>query len=149
LHALFEKQNRFNMTRTILGTCALIIGLSTAGSAQNFHAAFLSKKTINAMHDSLETPHLRVVVDQPDKTVMKFRIAFSNPNGRRATITIRKKDDIYFYEHVGDHEYASIYDFNQLEDGDYQVVVIGGKEKVCTNISIRTETQINRQAVLH
>jgi len=104
---------------------------------------------LNALIDSLETPHLRVSIQQPDKDIMKFRISFVNPNARRATITIRKKDDVYFYETIGDREYASLYDFNQLEDGDYQVVVTGGKEKVSASISIRTQTQVNRQAQVH
>ncbi|MBN9385539.1 MAG: hypothetical protein J0H74_32600 [Chitinophagaceae bacterium] len=136
-------------TRTILGTCILIIGLSTAGFAQNYHAAIHSIQKVNALLDSLETPHLQLNVYQPDKSVMKFRIAFSNPNGRRATITIRKKDDVYFYENIAGQEYVSLYDFNQLEDGDYQVIVTGGRERVSSSISIHTETQVNRQAVLH
>jgi hypothetical protein len=136
-------------TRTFLGTCLLIIGLSTCAQAQNFHTAFHSMRQVNNLLDSLEAPHLRVVVQQPDKKDMRFRISFSNPNSRHATIIIRKKDDIYFHENVAEQEYASMYDFNQLEDGDYQVVVVGGKEKVSTNISIHTETQVNRQAVLH
>ena len=136
-------------TRTFLGTCLLIIGLSTYAQAQNFHAVFHSIQQVNALLDSLEAPHLQLVVQQPDKNNMKFRIAFFNPNSRHATIIIRKKDDIYFHENVAGQEYASMYDFNQLEDGDYQVVVVGGKEKVSTNISIHTETQVNRQAILH
>jgi len=136
-------------TRTILGTCFLIIGLSTAGSAQNYHTSFHSMQKLNTLLDSLETPHLQLNVYQPDKNVMKFRIAFSNPNGRRATISIRKKDDVYLFESIAGQEYVSLYDFQQLEDGDYQVVVTGGKERVSTHITIRTETQVNRQAVLH
>ena len=136
-------------TRTFFGTCLLIIGLSTSAQAQNFHTVFHSIQQVNALLDSLEAPHLQLVVQQPDKNNMKFRIAFFNPNSRHATIIIRKKDDIYFHENVAGQEYASMYDFNQLEDGDYQVVVVGGKEKVSTNISIHTETQVNRQAVLH
>jgi len=136
-------------TRTFLGTCLIIIGLSTSAQAQNFHTVFHSIQQVNALLDSLETPHLQLVVQQPDKNNMKFRIAFFNPNSRHATIIIRKKDDIYFHENVAGQEYASMYDFNQLEDGDYQVVVVGGKEKVSTSISIHTETQVNRQAVLH
>jgi len=136
-------------TRIILGICILITGLSTAGFAQNYHTAFHSMQKVNAMLDSLETPHLQLSVSQPDKNNMKFRIAFNNPNGRRATITIRKKDDVYFYENIAGQEYVSLYDFNQLEDGDYQVIVTGGKERVSTHISIHTETQVNRQAVVN
>ena len=136
-------------TRTILTTLVFTIGFTIAGFSQNYHTAFRSMAQMSTLLDSLETPHLRVVVQQPDKDVMKFKITFMNPNARRATITIRKKDDIYFYETVGDREYASLYDFNQLEDGDYQVVVVGGKEKVSASISIRTQTQVNREAIVH
>jgi len=136
-------------TRTFLGTCLIIIGLSTSAQAQNFHTVFHSIQQVNALLDSLEAPHLRVVVQQPDKKDMRFRISFSNPNSRHTTIIIRKKDDVYFHENVAEQEYVSMYDLNQLEDGDYQVIVVGGKEKVSTSISIHTETQVNRQAVLH
>ena len=136
-------------TRTILGTGLLIFGLSTAGIAQNYHTAFHSLQNVNALLDYLETPHLLLSVCQPDKSVMKFRIAFSNPNGRRATITIRKKDDVYFYENVAGQEYVSLYDLGQLEDGDYQVIVTGGKERVSSRISIHTETQVSREVTVH
>ncbi len=136
-------------TRTILGTLVFTIGFTIAGFSQNYHPAFRSMAQLNTLIDSIETPHLRVSVQQPDKDVMKFRISFVNPNARRATITIRKKDDIYFYETIADREYASLYDFDQLEDGDYQVVVTGGKEKVSASISIRTRTQVDRQAQVH
>jgi outer membrane lipoprotein-sorting protein len=136
-------------THTIFGTCLLIIGLSTAGFSQNYHTAFHSMRQLNTMLDSLETPHLRVSVDQPDKSVMKFRVFLSNPNSRRATISIRKKNDIYLYETISGREFATMYDFEQLEDGDYEVIVTGGREKVSTNISIHTETQVSREAVVH
>jgi hypothetical protein len=136
-------------TRTFFATGLLIIGLSAAAHAQNFHAVFHSMQQVNALLDSLEAPHLRVAIQQPDKKDMRFRISFSNPNSRHATIIIRKKDDIYFHENVAEQEYASMYDFNQLEDGDYQVVVVVGKEKVSTNITIHTETKVDRQAILH
>ena len=136
-------------SRTFFGTFLFIIFVSTAATAQNFHTTFRSMEKIGKMLDSVESPHLTVNVEQPDKSNMKFRIYFFNPNGRRATITIRKKDDVYFSENIAGQEYASMYDFTQMEDGDYQVVVSGGKEKVCTNISIRTETMVNREAIVH
>ncbi len=137
-------------TRTV-AVILLTAALSKKSFAQSFHPAFQLHFTqkLNAMLDSLETPHLRVNIEQTDKANMKFRIAISNPTGRRALITIRKKDDVYLSENVSGMLYANIFDFNQMEDGEYEVIVIGGKEKVSTNITIRTETQVNRQAILH
>jgi len=138
-------------TRTLFGTIILIVAFSAQGFSQSFRPTIRLQfaQRLNALLDSIETPHLRVNIQQPDKSNMKFRIDVTNPNGRRAVITIRKKDDVYMSENIPGPVYASVLDFSQMEDGDYQVVVIGGKEKVCTNISIHTETQVNRQAVLH
>ena len=138
-------------TRTLFGTIFLIAAFSVNSFAQKFHPSIQLHFTqkLNAMLDSIETPHLRVNIQQPDKNEMKFRIDIANPHGRRTSITIRKKDDIYLYENVSSPIYVSMYDFNQMEDGDYQVIVTGGKEKVCTNISIHTETQVSRQVTLH
>jgi len=135
--------------RTFFGTFFLLSILSAAGHAQSFHPAFHSMQRLNTMLDSLETPHLQVEVAQPDKSNMKFRIDVYNPNSRRSVLTIRKKGEVILYEHISVEKYASLYDLTQLEDGDYQVEVKGGKEKVCTNISIRTETQVNRKAILY
>ena len=138
-------------TRTLFGTIILIVAFSAQSFAQSFHPTIRLQfaQRLNALLDSMETPHLRVNIQQPDKTNMKFRIDVANPNGRRAVITIRKKEDVYMSESVSGPVYVSMLDFTQMEDGDYQIIVVGGKEKVCTNLSIHTETQVNRQAVLH
>jgi len=83
-----------------------------------------------------------------DKNNMKFRIAVSNPVSRYITITIKKQNDIYFSEMIATANYENVYDLNQLEDGNYQVQVIGGKEKVLKNIRIQTSTQVNREALV-
>jgi hypothetical protein len=44
--------------------------------------------------------------------------------------------------------YENIYDLNQLEDGNYQVQIVGGKERILKTISIHTSTQINREALV-
>ncbi|MBN8856323.1 MAG: hypothetical protein J0H07_30980 [Sphingobacteriales bacterium] len=138
-------------THTLITTIILIVAFSAQSFAQSFHPTIRLQfaQRLNALLDSIETPHLRVNIQQPDKNNMKFRIDVSNPNGRHAVITIRKKEDIYMSESVSGPVYASLLDFSQMEDGDYQIIVAGGKERVCTNLSIHTETQVNRQVVLH
>jgi hypothetical protein len=100
------------------------------------------------MLDSLAAPHLQVHISQPDKNNMKFRIVISNPVSRYITITIKRQNDIYFSEMIATADYENIYDLNQLEDGNYQVQITGGKEKVLKNISIHTQTQVSRQALV-
>ena len=138
-------------THNLIATVILIVAFSSQSFAQRFHPTIRLQfaQRLNALLDSIETPHLRVNIQQPDKNNMKFRIDVTNPNGRHAVITIRKKEDVYMSENVSGPVYASVLDFSQMEDGDYQIIVSGGKEKVCTNLSIHTETQVNRQVVLH
>jgi hypothetical protein len=165
-------------TRTLLGTIILIVSISAQSFAQSFHPTIrlqfaqrlntlldslevsrivdsmeksyiLSSLESSHLLDSIETPHLRVNIRQPDKANMKFRIDVSNPIGRHAFITIRKKDDVYMSETIPGHVYVSMLDFSQMEDGDYQIIVAEGKERVCTNLTIHTETKVNRQAILH
>jgi hypothetical protein len=146
--------------RTLFGTIILVVSFSAQSFAQSFHPtirlqfaqrlnALLDSMETSPRPDSVETPHLRVNIQQPDKANMRFRIDVSNPNCRHALITIRKKDDVYMSESISGPVYASMLDFSQMEDGDYQIVVAGGKEKICTNLSIHTETQVNRQVVVH
>jgi len=120
-----------------------------SGFAQSFHHSFHSVRQVNALLDSLQSPHMEVTISQPDKNRMKFRIAVLNPANRSVTITIIKQDDVYFSETVAKDNYENLYDFSQLDDGDYQVLVTSGKEKIRRRIVLHTETRIDRQASLN
>lgn len=127
---------------------SLLLSTQVFSQTQSFHPAIRAVKEMNGMLDSLASPHLQVNISQPDKSNMKFRIAVSNPRGRYITITIKKQNDIYFSEMIPTAAYENIYDLNQLEDGNYQVQITGGKERVLRNISIHTQTQVSRQALV-
>jgi len=127
---------------------SLLFSTPVFSQTQSFHPAIHAVKEMNGMLDSLASPHLQVNISQPDKSNMKFRIAVSNPVGRYITITIKKQNDIYFSEMIGAAAYENIYDLNQLEDGNYEVQISGGKERVVRNISIHTQTQVSRQALV-
>jgi len=127
---------------------SLFLSTHVNSQTQSFHPAIHSVKEVNVMLDSLAAPHLQVNISQPDKNNMKFRIVISNPVSRYITITIKKQNDIYFSEMIATADYENIYDLNQLEDGNYQVQITGGKEKVLKNISIHTQTQVSRQALV-
>ena len=127
---------------------SLFISNHVLSQPQNFHPAIKSVKGMNVMLDSMALQHLEVNISQPDKNNMKFRIAVANPVSRYITIVIKKQNDIYFSEVISMASYENIYDLNQLEDGDYQVQITGGKEKILKNIIIHTETKVQRQAFL-
>jgi hypothetical protein len=127
---------------------SLFLSTHVYSQKQSFHPAIHSVKEVNVMLDSLAAPHLQVHISQPDKDNMKFRIVISNPVSRYITITIKRQNDIYFSEMIATADYENIYDLNQLEDGNYQVQITGGKEKVLKNISIHTQTQVSRQALV-
>ncbi|HEX9512958.1 MAG TPA: hypothetical protein VF939_20855 [Puia sp.] len=115
---------------------------------QSFHPAIRSVKGVSTLLDSLSIQHLQVNISQPDRNNMKFRIVVANPVSRYITITIKKQNDVYFSEMIATANYENIYDLNQLEDGNYQVQITGGKERILKNISIHTSTQINREALV-
>jgi hypothetical protein len=143
----------FTQTSRILPGVILFMTLSSLSTpvfsqAQSYHPVIRSVKEVNSILDSMAAPHLQVHISQPDKNNMKFRIVISNPVSRYITITIKKQNDIYFSEMIATTDYENIYDLNQLEDGNYQVQIMGGKEKVLKNISIHTQTQVSRQALV-
>ena len=127
---------------------SLFLSTPVFSQTQSYHPVIRSVKEVNSILDSMAAPHLQVQISQPDKNNMKFRIAVSNPVSRYITITIKKQNDIYFSEMIATADYENIYDLNQLEDGNYQVQIISGKEKVLKNINIHTQTQVSRQALV-
>ncbi|HTI08509.1 MAG TPA: hypothetical protein VL832_08120 [Puia sp.] len=146
---MFTQTSRiFSVAIIFMTFGSLLLSSSVYSQTQSFHPVIHSVKEVNGMLDSMAAPHLQVHISQPDKNNMKFRIVISNPVSRYITITIKKQNDIYFSEMIATADYENIYDLNQLEDGNYQVQITGGKEKVLKNISIRTQTQVNRQALV-
>lgn len=125
---------------------ALSLTTPVFSQTQSFQPAIRYVKEVNTMLDSMAMPHLQVNISQPDKNNMKFRIAVMNPVSRYITITIKKQNDVYFSEMIAAANYENVYDLSQLEDGNYQIQITGGKEKVLKNISIHTETQVSREA---
>lgn len=126
----------------------LTLFASTPTEAQHYHRPIHQVQQLNNLLDST-TDHLQVNIRQQDKDNMKFHIAISNPVARFATITIQRQDDTIFTETVSKELYENIYDLTQLEDGHYLIIVTSGKERICRNINIRTETHIDRSAQMN
>jgi hypothetical protein len=145
---MFIRTLRILSVAMLLTLGSLFSSASAFSQTQSFHPAIRAVKEVNNLLDSLTMQHLQVNISQLDKNNMKFRIAVSNPVSRYITITIKKQNDIYFSEMITTASYENVYDLNQLEDGNYQVQVIGGKERILKNIRIQTSTQVNREALV-
>ena len=145
---MFIRTLRILSVAMLLTLGSLFSSASAFSQTQSFHPAIRAVKEVNTLLDSLAMQHLQVNISQLDKNNMKFRIAVSNPVSRYIIITIKKQSDVYFSEMISTASYENVYDLNQLEDGNYQVQVIGGKERVLKNIHIQTSTQVNREALV-
>ena len=145
---MFIRTLRILSVAMLLTLGSLFSSASAFSQTQSFHPAIRAVKGVNTLLDSLAMQHLQVNISQLDKNNMKFRIAVSNPVSRYIIITIKKQSDVYFSEMISTASYENVYDLNQLEDGNYQVQVIGGKERVLKNIHIQTSTQVSREALV-
>lgn len=76
---------------------------------------------------------------------MKFRLSAFNPASRFMIITIQKGDDVLFNQSVRKDLFDYVFDLSSLEDGEYQLVVYNGKEKISKNILIQTATHVDRE----
>ena len=143
-------------TRTIRAAKATFLlfitfTLTTASTAfsQNYYHKIALDPSSNEKLDSIFAPHLEVTIHQADKNLMKFRLAVFNPASHPVSITIRKGDDIYFTELIREDLYDYTFDLSSLEDGDYQILINNGKERVSRDIFIRTDTHVDRQLTLN
>ena len=121
---------------------ALAVTTTTSAFSQSYHHPI----TVDpAMPDSIETPHLQVSLLKVENENMKFRLAASNPASRFMIITIQKGDDVFFSQNVRQDKYDYVFDLSSLEDGNYELTITNGKERISKNILIQTATHVNRE----
>lgn len=84
------------------------------------------------------------VAIMPEKVGTAFRLNVQNPKKKRIEVKISHREiglvvDTSFTE----EQFNCRYNFDQVEDGYYQVTLINGKERVTRNIEINTVTKRN------
>ena len=92
------------------------------------------------------TAHMQVSVRQMDPSSMKFRVAVFNPFNKPATISICRGEDVLYVEGGVRGEYQNLFNLDQLEDGNYQIIITSGKETISKDINIHTQTTTDREA---
>jgi hypothetical protein len=144
---MFTRTTRAVQATTLLFISFTFAASSTALSQKNFHQP-IHVEQVNSILDSMASDHLQVSIIQQDNG-MKFRVAIVNPSSRYASISIQRGSDELFGESIRTGTYENIFNLNQLEDGDYKIIVVGGKEKVTRHFSIHTAILTDRQATLN
>jgi hypothetical protein len=61
---------------------------------------------------------------------MKFRVAILDDADHSVFITITGGDDVLYNRSIGKAPFESVFNLSDLEDGDYQLLVSCGKERV-------------------
>jgi hypothetical protein len=137
------------ITRTFYAAKAFIIlslfAITNVASAQSYHRPIRHIQKYSNVADTTEAAHLQLSIQQQDKVNMKFRIAVLNPLGHAMNVSIIKNDDILFSENASGDQYFNLFNFAQLEDGDYKIIVFNGKERLIRNIRLQTATTVDRQ----
>ena len=138
------------LTRTFYAAQAFVVlsFFATSASAQSYHRPLRHIK-MESNVDSAETPARLQVSIQQDKESLKFRLSVLNPQGRSMSINILRNDDVLFSENVTGDQYFNLFNFTQLEDGDYKVIVFNGKERIVKSIRLQTATTVDRQVSIN
>jgi hypothetical protein len=119
---------------------------ATAASSQNYHHKMPLSQIAGAL-DSVAAPQLQVSVQQLTTDGMKFRIAVMDAAEHTVMITIKGggNDEILYERTLGKAPFESIFNLSDLEDGNYQVLISCGKEKITKTIHIQTQTKVDRR----
>jgi hypothetical protein len=141
-------------TRTIRSAKAMLplfitftLATSTAFS-QSYHRKFKVDSTSQTMLDSTDL-HLQVSLRRVENESMKFRLSALNPSSKFMIITIQKGDDVFYSRNVRQDLYDYVFDLSSLDDGNYDLTVSNGKEKISKDILIQTATHVDRELTVH
>jgi hypothetical protein len=140
------------LTRTFYAAQAFVVlsffAIANSASAQSYHRPLRHIKMESSLDSTDTSARLQVSIQQ-DKESLKFRLSILNPQGRSMSINILKNDDVLFSENVTGDQYFNLFNFTQLEDGDYKVIVFNGKERIIKSIRLQTATTVDRQVSIN
>jgi hypothetical protein len=117
---------------------------ATAASSQNYHHTMPLGQIAGAL-DSVAAPQLQVSVQQLTTDGMKFRIAVMDAAEHTVLLTIKGGDEVLYERTLGKAPFESVFNLSDLEDGDYQLLISCGKEKITKTIHVQTQTKVDRR----
>jgi len=124
------------------------IFISVAATAQPYNQPNeRSAEQITA--DPVRPAHIQVNVQQQEISGLKFNVTVVNPFAKSASILIYKGRDILYVLDGVKGQYKTIFNLNELEDGNYKIVVVSGKESITKDINIHTTETTDREVVIN
>jgi hypothetical protein len=115
-----------------------------AAHSQNYYHKMPLSRIAGAL-DSVAAPQLQVSIQQLSGDEMKFRVAVMDVDDHAVLMTITNGDDVLFNRTLGKAPFESVFNLSDLEDGNYEMLVSCGKEKITKTIHIQTQTRIDRR----
>ena len=116
---------------------ALIISV-TAVAQQPVYAVSNNNLFLPAMEPSFS------VVILPEKVGTAFRVFVQNPEKRKIEIQITHRElGVLVDSSITEQQFNCRYNFDKVEDGHYQVILINGKERITRDIEINTVSKRN------
>jgi hypothetical protein len=136
-------------TKTIRAAQAIaFVLISVAATAQPYNQPNdRSDEQINA--GPVKPAHIQFNVQQQESSNLKFNVTIVNPFSKSATIIVYKGRDILYIEDGVKGQYKTVFNFSELEDGNYKIVVTSGKETITKDVNIHTETTTDRQVEIN
>lgn len=97
----------------------------------------------NDLRSPLKEASFSVVV-MPEKIGTAFRLIVQNPEKKKIEVKISHRElGLLADSSFSDEQFNCRYNFDQVEDGFYQLTLVNGKERVTKNIHINTVSKRN------
>jgi hypothetical protein len=116
---------------------ALLISAS-GFSQQSFYSATINDSQLPAKEASFE---FSIV---PDKIATAFRLYIHNPESKKIKLEIsHPMYGVVVDTSFTNDQFSCRYNFEKVEDGNYEITLTSGKEKITRRIAINTVTTRN------
>lgn len=109
------------------------------------------RKAENTIIEDAEAKNKMIVhIQQEKENGLIFRVAIENPTEEKVTVYIKDGHNNILHRDVvsATSTFITRYNFQSLEDGQYQISVLKGKKKYRKEIQLKTRTQVQRTALV-
>jgi len=126
------------MQKSIMNFLIALVISATAVAQQPVYADSTSSPRLPARESSISLAIL------PEKVGTAFRIFVQNPKKKKIEIQISHRElGVLVDSSITEEQFSCRYNFDKVEDGYYQVILINGKERITREIEINTVSKRN------
>lgn len=140
----------------LLTVAVLVLGFSIQAAAQQETFAYAGSRGSKTKVAPVETNDMikrgyKLNIQQESGEDLRFLVQIDNPAGEKLILFIRDANNNTLHKEVLDPTSSKIvarYNMDKLDDGAYTFEIRNGKSKLEKAIDIRTETKIDRKAIV-